>query len=202
MISKPYLIAARRLYAACSGFGAAIQRYILSLSGSSYMELSEPVTLAMGDTVSIQGVTATTGVSQTLFGSDGASKLLLEIDAAGLLQLTNCTATINGVAVSDGASISADLTDVNTFEVTATGACSISHIGQNGSNASFWIGNTLDLTINGVEWDIDSGSILYQLPVGGSLGGDVVVNGTFDTDLSGWEASTNWVWASPGVAQH
>jgi hypothetical protein len=59
----------------------------------------------------------------------------------------------------------------------------------------------------GVEVYGDASSVVYSVastgfgPVYPTLGADVLTNGAFTADLSGWTAGANWVWNSGG-AQH
>jgi hypothetical protein len=171
--------------------GGLITRQILTFNGiNSYAELASAIDLTSGDTVQIGFATGISGTSMHIFGSEDANKLLVEFDAGDLLQLTNCTVTIDGSAVADGADISSYQDGkIHTIIATATGTCTITHIAQNGSDASYWDGPVLDPSVdNGVitpSWGLDSGSTLYELADdGSSLGSNELTAPNDITDSS------------------
>jgi hypothetical protein len=178
--------------------GQQQRRQILTFNGTnSYGEIVEPISFSASDTAQILFATSTTGTSQHIFGSSDANKLLIEFDAGDLLQLTNCTVTIDGGAVADGADISSYLDgNLHTIIATATGSCSITHLAQNGSDASFFDGQLIDFeTAN--EWSIGSGSIYYELAVGTAIGSDLF-NPTLPDTLGYGESLSEDVGATAG----
>lgn len=117
-------------------------RYIRTWNGSTtFGTFNDPITVVTGDTLELPLASATSGTLMDLL--DG----VLQFDAGDLLQLTNCTATIDGTPVADGASIAAYLdSKLHDILLTFTGADTITYIGQNGAAANFFSGEILTVT--------------------------------------------------------
>jgi hypothetical protein len=115
-------------------------RYIATLNGTSqYITHGTVVNAVVGDVYKSSFATSQTGVIRDLLGG------IVQFDAANLLQLTNCTAKIDGVTVADGASIAAYLDyKLHEIELTFTGAATIEYIGQSGVGTNFFAGAFLD----------------------------------------------------------
>jgi len=167
-------------------------RLFPKLSGTQYGEIAVTQSVTSGDTLTIPFSTTTSGTSMFLCGDD-ATPASAEFDAGNLLQLVGCTATIDGTAVADGASIAAYQDGkLRDLVLTFTGSLTVGFIGQNGAGAGFWEGQLLShqFTISSVVQDpviYDSGSIYYQLQRGTSLGADItsITLGAWTDNLDG-----------------
>ena len=148
-------------------------RQILTFSTSDG-DFATALSMTSGDTLSLSFSTPTAGVSESIVGSTGVTKVVVEFDAGNLLQLTNCTVTIDGSAVADNASISA-FRDSKFHElvITANATATLDKLGQNGSAASYWTGEIKDVTadVGGsvTEWFINQGSTTVETPAVGSI---------------------------------
>jgi len=146
--------------------GESLSRQIPTLTGTESGQLSSVLSVTSGDTVRREISTTNSGARMFLFGHS-STPMSAEFDAGDLLQLVGCTATVNGVAVADGADISAyQAGKVRMWEFTATGSFSVGYLNQDGSGANFFIGEDLSFsyTISGVTTNIvfDSGSTVEQ----------------------------------------
>ena len=138
------------------------QRNILTFNGINIdAVLQTPSVLTVSDTTKLVFASTTTGTTKDLL--DG----VLQFDASDLLQLTNCTTTIDGNTVADGASIAAYLDGkVHTIVITMTGSDTVTYIGQNGFAANFYKGEifSVEFTVSGVvtNYVLDNGSTTIQ----------------------------------------
>jgi len=163
-------------------------RLIPALSGTQYGTLGSVLSFTAGDTLTREFSTANSGARMFFFGHS-ATPMSAEFDAGNLLQLVGCTATIDGTAVADGASIAAYQDGKkHTLICTATGSLSVGYLNQNGAGANFFVGQdfSFSYTISGVTTNIvfDSGSNLYQLARGTTI--TSIYTDTFDTDYANW----------------
>ena len=121
------------------------QRYIKTLN-DAYITFNIPISVAIGETVSIWFVHPTGAWIHTI--ADG----MATIDASGLLQLTNCTATIDGSAVTTGTSVVAyDDGERHELILTVTGADTITYLGQSGVASNYYYGEILSLAHKGTS---------------------------------------------------
>lgn len=180
--------------------GRSTHRAVRTFDGiDTYGTLQEPETLAAGDTVEVVFASSTTLTLRDLL--DG----VLQFDALDLLQLTNCTATIDGVAVADGASIAAYLDSVlHTIVLTMTGADTVTYIGQNGLAANYFAGEILSVKFTDnsgaspvvTNYVLDNDSLVFQQARGYALGSELIPfsdGETSFTDTSEPPGSSVWV---------
>lgn len=186
------------------GGGARVPyRYIRTWNGSTtYGTLNTPVVVASGDTAEIVFVCPAGGVVQYLI--DG----IVSFDASNLLQLVNCTATIDGVSVASGASIAAYQDgSAHTMVLTFNGADTATIIGANTGPANFFAGEILSVKFTDnsgapvvTNYVFDDDNLVYSQARGNAPGAELVINGTFDTDVSGWndpsDARSTATWES------
>ena len=160
------------------GSPSTTSRYVPTLSGSQYWEFASAQSLSASDTVEFEFSTASTGAAESLCDC-------IEFDAGDLLQLTNCTATIDGVAVADGASV-ASYRDgkKHTLVATMTGSQSITVVGQSGSATKHFEGQIFKLDLNGEVYNFDSGSTVQEV---GSLG---TVATAYNFTSTNWDTYT------------
>ena len=169
--------------------GRSTHRDILTLNGIDIDGVfNTPLVLATNDTVDTWLSTPSSGVLMDVF--DG----VMQFDAGDLLQLTNCTATFDGVAVADGASIAAYLDGkLHNIVLTMTGSDTITYLGSNGASANYFSGEVLSVkaTISSVvtNYIIDSGSTTIQYARGevSPSAKYLTLNNVADTD---WESFT------------
>lgn len=130
-------------------------RFIQYLDGTNYYEFQSTVSLVSTNVVSFKFATVSTGASQFLCD-------FVEFDASDLIQLTNCTATIDGAALADGADMSA-YADGQLHELICTMNASqnLTVIGQSGSSSGYFRGWIEEVDINGTVYDFNSDNLYY-----------------------------------------
>ncbi len=139
-----------------------IARNILVLNGTSmYAELNTPIVVPIGEKIKINFSTERPNVAQGLIND------YVEFDAGNLLQLVDCTATIDDEPVADGASIAA-YQDGGYYwiELTATAELTINFIGKKNPSTGYWSGQVLSIG----DYVLNSGSAVYDLKDNSSLG--------------------------------
>jgi len=177
-----------------------LKRYIRTGNGSSaYGELLTPEVLEIGDKAGISFCYPVGGTSSFIFG--GA----VEFDAGDLIQLTDCTAMIDGTPIADGADMSAYIDGKEgRLIITATAQLTITHLWQSGSSTGFFGGELYDFytTISGVtvNWPIDKDSTVFEQPRGYGLGINSITgnNSTFDTGVGDWVPAASTLSAVDG----
>lgn len=134
---------------------ALITRYIPYFNGTDmYITMSGANVLAASDTFTVSFATLSTGSLSTIL------KGAVDFDAGDLIQLTTCTATIDGDSVADGADISSYLDGgVHELIITATGALTIDEVYWNGTSQYFpahllSVASNISSTV--VEWVFDT----------------------------------------------
>ena len=186
----------------------------------SYAEFVEPVALLNGTHYFPFAFSpaATANYQRIAESSDGRLKILIHPDGRVYATvsdgITTKTCLVSG-DYSDGKIYTAELTiSGDDYSLAISSASSavqtlagvtkdIAVLGTTATaTASFWPGQLLDPVLNGQSHPISNGSTLYELLPGSSLGSELVTNGTFDSDLSGWDSAINWGWESPGVSRH
>lgn len=172
-------------------FASEIGRKIPQLNGSDmYGVLNTPISLGIGDTLLIKFSTLQSGVSHFICDK-------VEFDAADLLQLTDVTATIDGVAVVDGASI-ADYIEGGEHELmlTATAAITVTYYGTNAALTAKWKGQIWDFG----DYPMSSGSATVEYKRGESApSANYITMYGFSIDSIDWpgyhwESSAEWDW--------
>jgi len=171
-------------------FEPNVMRLIPTLAGSQYGTFSYTFT----DTGKIKHTYATTQTGVEYDLSDGytvtAGNVFSTPAAVTDILVDDVSVGLGGAAPNDGK------IHVVTFVVNAGAA--IAYLWQDGASSAFFVGQYLsfelidtstasDIVIN--NFVFDSGSDLYQLPRGESLGVEKVINGTFDTNTDSWTDS-------------
>lgn len=180
------------------GINRIRQRYIATLDGTSMgIKFGAPIVTAINDTARIDIATSQTGVVRDWI--DG----IMQFDAGNLLQLTNCTATVDGGAIASGASVAAYLDGkTHIWVLTFTGVDTINYIGQNGAAANYAAGSPLDFYFTPIatgittHHPISNGSLVYQQATGSGLGSDTVADGGFDLPASFGSPSSAWTFSA------
>ena len=166
-------------------------RKILQLNGTNMaLQFNTAQVLTGGDSITVDFDTLNSGALQSIIGTAGGS--VVDFDAADLLQLAGFTATVDGVAIADGADISSYVYGgVHRWAFTATAPVTVTHVFQNGLNANYVEGHVLDVlaSINAVSvhWPISNGSITIQYPAGETSGNNFITYlGIAESDWSSY----------------
>ena len=169
-----------------------------------YGVFNTPLTLATTNTFVIDFWTSRKNTSQFLI--DGA----IEFDATNLIQLTNCTATIDDVAITGGDSILNYIDDnPHTLIITATAPITITYIGRALTPIGYWSGGFTyvhDVTAND-KYTLNSGSATIEYADGESSPSTKYITYVkFSTDIIDWPnyryntANVTWDWTGSSIA--
>lgn len=147
---------------------SAVTRKFLTFGGSEYITVDAPVALTAGDTVSIDFVAAPSGLGRYLVdtGPSGAGRSFAIIEGNNTLDFLSSVysaATLDGVAILDGADITAALDGaLHTLTLTVSANINIGIFGGRYSAESLFSGILANVTVvvSGVPrtWAIGSGS--------------------------------------------
>lgn len=166
-------------------------RYFQYLAGSQHYALQTTVNLVASDVVVFRFATFSSGASQFLCD-------FVEFDAGDLIQLTNCTATIDGSPIADGADMSS-YADGKLHELacTMTGAQNMTVIGQSGSSSGYFVGWFEHLDVAGAHaYDFNSNNLLT---LDDAIGGNTLSLNNFTSDHI---AEYTWTTNAAGSNEH
>ena len=170
--------------------GYKLRRYIATLDAATmFIRVATPISAVATDYAQLNIATAQSGVIRDWGGG------FMQFDAGDLLQLTNCTMTVDGTPIASGASIAAYLDDVNHAWVpTFTGPVTIDYLGQSGAGTNYAGGELFTPAATGIttHHPISNDSLVYQQATGSGLGVDTVADGGFDLPASFGSPSTAW----------
>ena len=185
---------------------SAITRKFLTFGGSEYLTVDAPVALTAGDTVSIDFVAAPSGLSRYLIDTDpsgaGRSFALLEgNNTLDFLSTAYSAATLDGVAILDGADITAALDGaLHTLTLTVSANITVGIFGARYSAGSLFVGILANATlmVSGVPrtWAIGSGSTTTD---DGLTHVSVVDSDWSDFELNEATSPDQWEETAPGV---
>lgn len=185
---------------------SAITRKFLTFGGSEYLTVDAPVALTAGDTVSIDFVAAPSGLSRYLIDTDpsgaGRSFALLEgNNTLDFLSTAYSAATLDGVAILDGADITAALDGaLHTLTLTVSANITVGIFGARYSAGSLFVGILANATlmVSGVPrtWAIGSGSTTTD---DGLTHVSVVDSDWSDFELNEATSPDQWEEESPGT---
>ncbi len=181
--------------------------YIHSFYSSYTLKSKDYVYTTTGSQVII-GLGASTGNTYTqiaAYSSGGSVLNALKLRASGVLvtsdaSVTTASAQLHSCATTEQLRLAYDATHYVPFTVGATGILTIA---PNNAGAASYVSVTGRL---GVGTASPSDTINAVAPASGgaaSLGSEVLLNSTFDSDLSNWTAGDgNWTWGAGGTADH
>ncbi len=185
----------RLLRADGAGRGAQASAIACDDSGN----LSGVGTIGCG-AITSSGTLALSANSITMTGSIGTTGARVTKGWFVDLEVTNAIAgSITGNAATvTVAPEAADTTCSPLFATAPNGS-----LAPKTSTGWLWNASTMRMQIGGTTAPSDTLNVMAAASGGAaSLGAELLLNGTFDSDLSDWTAGANWAWGAGGTADH
>ncbi len=138
-------------------------------------------------------------INMSLLDSDplGLARIRVGVDASGFVNFNDSifTLILDGITLTDGVDTLPNDGKIHTIILTGIGIGNLGTIASHYAISQHYNGiiKSIKLTDNTTpsnsrEYQLNSGSTLYELANSTSLGSELVVNGDFSDGLNGWES--------------